>query len=84
MINFMIGSAAVTVIAFFALRAYLEITERIENKHREKMRENPLTWNRENGFNRPPTLDEARQFTPDEEGDKLRERIALGESLDMR
>lgn len=83
MINLMFIAAIVCVIAFLSLAAYLEITDRIENTRREKMRENPLTWNREIGFNRPPTLDEARQFTPDEEGDKLRERIALGESLDI-
>ena len=36
----------------------------------------PLTWNKENGFNRAPTLVEAMQFRVDDNGDYVREHVA--------
>lgn len=41
-----------------------------------------LTWSKENGFNRAPTLAEAMRFTPDASGDEVRaELIANDEKL---
>lgn len=37
----------------------------------------PLTWTRENGFNRAPTLAEAEKFAVDSDGDTMREFVSL-------
>ncbi len=48
-----------------ALAIMLTVIVLLILKIREQPKRVPLTWDKDKGFNRPPTLGEARMLTPD-------------------
>ena len=62
--------------------AYHYYSLRQEKKRALKVFRPPLSWSKESGFNRAPTLAEAELFAVDETGDLIRHNMAQGVDLD--